>query len=296
MPKPTMIAGLAGLADLYDGFILDQWGVLHDGRAVAPEVRACLERLQAAGKPVVILSNSGRRAASNEDRLADYGVDRGLYRGLVSSGEVVWQSLKSGHQPLLRRLGRSCLLLSRRGDRSVIAGLDIAEAERAEQADFVLLSGCDAPDIGLDDYEQRLRPAAARRLPMLCANPDRVGLVDGVAVFGTGEVARLYERMGGLVHYVGKPFPAVFGAALAALTDGSGPGLPPHRICVVGDSLVHDIAGGRGAGCGTALVTAGIHARRYGGALPDAPDDADLEALVRSVGVTPDWALAAFRW
>lgn len=291
-----MLAGLARLTELYDGFILDQWGVLHDGRAVAPAVRDGLERLREAGKQVVVLSNSGRRSAPNAERLAAYGLDRRLYRSIVTSGEVVWQTLKDGRQPILSRLGRACLLFTRGGDRSVIEGLDIAEVETAERAEFVLLSGCDAPDTGLDVYEARLRAAAARRLPMLCANPDRVGLVDGVAVFGTGEVARLYERLGGAVHYVGKPFPAVFGAALAALSEPAGTGMPAGRVCVIGDSLHHDIAGGRGAGCGTALITSGIHARRFGGCLPDRPDETDLEALIRSACIAPDWALPALQW
>lgn len=291
-----MIEGLAELAGLYDGFLLDQWGVLHDGRRVPAPVPDCLARLRDAGKPVVILSNSGRRSARNEERLTDYGLDRGLYRACVTAGEVVWSALKSGRHPLFSRLGKTCLLLTRGGDSSVIDGLDIAAVDEVEQAAFVLLSGCDAPEVSLEAYVAQLRPAAARRLPMLCANPDRVGLADGVAIFGTGEVARLYEAMGAPVHYVGKPFPAVFGAALAALGEAGDATPPFERVCVIGDSLSNDIAGGRGVGCGTALVTSGIHAHRHGGPLPPAPQPADVDALARAFGVVPDWAFPALRW
>ncbi len=56
------ISGIAGLAERYDGFILDLWGVVHDGRAPYPGVADALARLAALGKPVVFLSNAPRRA------------------------------------------------------------------------------------------------------------------------------------------------------------------------------------------------------------------------------------------
>ena len=43
--------GMAAVADRYDAFILDVWGVLHDGVTLYPGVVDTLERLTAAGKP-----------------------------------------------------------------------------------------------------------------------------------------------------------------------------------------------------------------------------------------------------
>ena len=296
MTRPTIVSGLAELADHYDGFILDQWGVLHDGQAVPPDVPACLDALRQAGKPVVILSNSGRRAAGNERRLAAFGLDRALYATCISSGEVLWQAFRSGRHPIFANLGRTCLLLSRGGDRSVVEGVDLATVDTADRADFVLLTGSDAPETSLDDYADRLRDAARRHLPMICANPDLVGLTPDGPMAGAGAIARVYEAMGAPVHYVGKPFPAVFGAALAALSGEGSPAIPPQRVCVIGDSLTHDIAGGRAMTMATALVTSGLHAKAYGGSLPADPGRADLDALFQAFGVTPDWALPALRW
>ncbi len=70
MVEPTFCSGLADLASRYRGFIVDQWGVLHDGGAPYPDALEGLAELRAAGKRVVLLSNSGKRAAVNRQRLA----------------------------------------------------------------------------------------------------------------------------------------------------------------------------------------------------------------------------------
>ena len=56
--------GFAAVADRYDAFILDVWGVLHDGVTLYPGVVDTLEHLTAAEKPFVMLTNAPRRSAA----------------------------------------------------------------------------------------------------------------------------------------------------------------------------------------------------------------------------------------
>ena len=56
------LAGVSALAGDYDGFVLDLWGVIHDGVEPYPGALDCLARLRAAGKATVLLSNAPRRA------------------------------------------------------------------------------------------------------------------------------------------------------------------------------------------------------------------------------------------
>src|SRR5229473_8166486 len=88
-----MIDGMRVLAPDYDGFILDLWGVVHDGTAPLPGVLDCMGRLVAAGKRVVLLSNAPRRSDDVVRRIARIGVPEGLYHGVMSSGEEAWQHL-----------------------------------------------------------------------------------------------------------------------------------------------------------------------------------------------------------
>ena len=62
-------AGFRNFADQYDAFILDQYGVLHNGGAPLEGARECLQMLQKAGIKVVLNSNSGQEAEKTRDKL-----------------------------------------------------------------------------------------------------------------------------------------------------------------------------------------------------------------------------------
>ena len=95
------MTGFADLAARYDGFIVDLWGVVHDGVRPLPGVLDCLRRLQAAAKPVVFLSNAPRRAAAIAQALAAMGIAPTLYAGIMSSGEAVHQALRDRADPAI---------------------------------------------------------------------------------------------------------------------------------------------------------------------------------------------------
>ncbi len=86
-----LIDGMRELAPDYDGFILDLWGVVHDGVAPLPGVLDCMGRLIEAGKRVVLLSNAPRRSDDVVRRIARIGVPENLYHAVMSSGEEAWQ-------------------------------------------------------------------------------------------------------------------------------------------------------------------------------------------------------------
>jgi ribonucleotide monophosphatase NagD (HAD superfamily) len=73
MSNCRILPGIEPLIGRYDGFLLDQWGVLHNGVEVLPGVLDALQALQRAAKTVIILSNSGRRAAANQANISTYG-------------------------------------------------------------------------------------------------------------------------------------------------------------------------------------------------------------------------------
>jgi HAD superfamily hydrolase (TIGR01459 family) len=283
-----VLDGIEPLLDRYDGFLVDQFGVLLDGVRLLPGARDALELLRGHGKKVVILSNSGRRAAPNRERLTRLGVGPELYTALVSSGEAVWQGLKDRDDETFAGLGRRCLLFSRGGDRSTIEGLEIELAQDAEVADFVLLCGLDADESVRQRCEAQLVRARARGLPLICANPDLISLEGDRQVEGPGAFAARYAAAGGEVRYVGKPWPAVYRAALPTF------GLSPARIVAIGDSLEHDIAGLAPFGIDGALVIGGVHASAFFGRVGDAELLCCLEPLCAEVGCRPRWLLRAF--
>ena len=274
------LTSLDRLLPHFDGFLVDQFGVLLTAEGAYPGAQESLERLSAYGKRVILLSNSGKRSEPNIDRLLMLGFKRESFLTVLSSGEVAFAILR-------RRIGvdlparPTALLLARDHDRSAIAGLDIVLTTDAGAADMVLIAGSESDRIEFDAIVEGLRPAAMRGVPALCSNPDLVMLTAIGPRPGAGALAKAYERMGGSVDYIGKPYPAIYAEASRLLSP-----IEPKRILCIGDSPAHDIAGGRTAGFATALVRTGIHA---------AISDDALAALAQAEGAVPDFIIPRFQ-
>ena len=80
---------LSAAAQHYDSFLIDQWGVLHDGRKPYPGAVQCLDRLIGSGKQVILISNSGKRAFENEIRLNKIGFPAESYTCLLYTSRCV---------------------------------------------------------------------------------------------------------------------------------------------------------------------------------------------------------------
>jgi HAD superfamily hydrolase (TIGR01459 family) len=290
MPEPRFADGLSAFADRYDAFVLDQWGVLHDGARPYPGAIEAVAELVRRGKRVALLSNSGRRADKNRARMAGFGFDPACFAAIVTSGEACWRLLHDRQGAPWERLRRRCYLMTIGGDLGVVEGLDLALVDDPAAADFILASGLE-PGQTPEDLRPVAETGVARGLPLVCSNPDIVAVSPGQLLHAPGSFARIYEELGGTVHYVGKPHRPIYEVCLESL-----PGTDPRRIIGIGDSLDHDIRGAAGAGLDSAFVTGGIHAAAFPpDASPAAKRDA-LERLCRESRVEPTWVIPALAW
>lgn len=278
------IPGFAALARRYDGFIVDLWGVIHDGAAPYPGVRECLARLAAAGKPCVFLSNAPRRAKTVAAALSAIGIGPELYRGIMTSGEAIHAALKAPPDAWFAALGPRLFHLGPERDRGLLSGLSQLRVETPEEANFVLNTGPDdaLAAAELTVFEPLLTACRNSRLPMICANPDREVIRAGQRVWCAGALALRYRDLGGEVRQFGKPDPAIYRFVLTLL------GLPRERVLVVGDSLTTDIAGAAAAGIDSCFVLGGLHD------LAGRAEEAALTA--HAAGFHPVAAINAFRW
>jgi HAD superfamily hydrolase (TIGR01459 family) len=282
MEYPT---GFAPLAARYDGFIIDLWGVIHDGSTAYPGAIDCLKRLRDAGKPTVLLSNAPRRAYAAQAAMRAIGIQDDLYSGIMTSGEATHHLLRDRRDAWFASLGRRVLHIGPARDRNLLDGLELTRVDDPAAADFVLNTGPD-DGLGVTDaalYLETLRACHAAGLKMICANPDLVVIRGGRRVICAGELTRLYESLGGTARWIGKPDPAIYAPVLDML------GLPRHRVLAVGDSLRTDIAGAAAAGLACCWVLGGIHADELAG-------DPIRIAAAAAAGLAPLAAIAAFVW
>lgn len=284
-------AGVAALATRFDGFIVDQWGVLHDGTRPYPGALACLESMRAAGKRIVVLTNSGRPEAANVALMEAMGFPARLFDRFVCAGEDARQAIATRATPFHAGLGRRCYPFTRGGDHALLDGLDVEIVPRVEDADFLVAIGIESPARPLADYETELAAGVARGLPMLCANPDLFRFSPQGLIEATGVLARRYEALGGRVFHHGKPYPAIYRSCLAALGDCA-----PERVIAIGDSIEHDVLGATRAGVASALIAGGVHAEALGIAWGALPTREAWRDFVRGAEARPAYLLPTFVW
>ncbi|HQT79862.1 MAG TPA: TIGR01459 family HAD-type hydrolase [Rhodopila sp.] len=285
------LSGFAPLADRYQGFVLDLWGVIHDGVNAFPHAIECLQRLREAGKRTLLLSNVPRPSAPVQAMMRRMGVEDALYTGILTSGEAVRNALRQPPDLWWAELGTRVFHLGPERDRPVLEGLALTVAHSPAEADFILNTGPDdhRNPSEMSEFEPVLVECARYRLRMVCANPDLEVIRGGVRVLCAGALAVRYAELGGEVRSLGKPDPAIYQPVLEQL------GLPPDQVLAVGDSLRTDIAGAASVDLAACWVLDGVH----GSTLRDPRGDFDLaraETLAQEVGLAPIATLPRFVW
>ncbi|MPZ08836.1 MAG: TIGR01459 family HAD-type hydrolase [Kiloniellaceae bacterium] len=283
--------GLSALAERYDAFIIDLWGVMHDGLQAYPAAVEALRELRAAGKRSVVLSNAPRRAAAIAKRNAEIGIPEDLPDHLLSSGEDAWQHLKTRPDAWYQALGRRCYHLGPARDYGMREGLDLDFVDSLAEADFILNTGILNDTDAVETYRRLLDEGLARRLPMICANPDLIVMRGEAMEICAGALALDYQQKGGNVRWHGKPHPEVYRSCFALLE-----GIAPSRIAAIGDSLRTDVAGAEAAGIDSIFIAGGIHGEELKVDSKGGIDAEAYRAFIEAAEWKPTATLPFMRW
>jgi len=277
-----VFADLAELAGDFQTFVLDVWGVLHDGAAPFPGVVEGLREMRKRGCRVLLVSNTPSSEAILALELAALGFPPDMYDGLATSGEITRAAIRG-----LEPVGRSWLHIGPDDRACLLDGLGFQRVDSPVRADFLLVSGLDDGQPDTESYADLLAEAFDRGRPMYCANPD-LGIVgaDGSITPCAGSLARMYQDMGGVVRSFGKPHAMIYDRLLSRR-----PGILKTETVAVGDSPATDIKGAQSAGLYAVLLAGGVAAALAGGA-----DIASISALCRKDDIMPDAILKRFTW
>lgn len=281
-----LVSGLDMIHRNYDAFLIDAWGVLHDGVQCYSGVIDCLQYLTGLSKPVIVLSNAARRHDVISRELAGLGISTGMYHSVVSSGELSWQTLKN--ESIAMGLGKLAYYLGPERSNSLCEGLNFQWVNSAEEADWVLNTGAPLGNprdaTGLIPLLQKM---ARQQLPMICANPDQLAVRGGELGISAGAIAKLYQSLGGgRIIYFGKPQVEFFELAVNRLKP-----VDKTRLLMVGDAFETDIAGAINYGIDSLLITGGIHADEL------VPGDIEtVKRVAQMYGVEPTCFCQNFCW
>ena len=283
-----LIDGLSDIAQRYDVILSDVWGVIHNGRESFPVPCAALARWRAERGPVILISNAPRPAADVLPQLDSLGVPRDTFSAIVTSGDATRVLLAARAPGPAWRIGPD-------RDAPLYEGLGL-DFVAADEARFIALTGPNDDETETPEhYRDVLALAAARRLPMICANPDIVVQRGDRLIYCGGALAQLYAELGGEAIMAGKPHAPIYDLAIAEAEALLGRKVDRARVLAVGDGVATDVRGARAQGLDVLFIAAGIHGTAAMG--PDGRLDAEkVAALLSAEGAEATYAMAELTW
>jgi HAD superfamily hydrolase (TIGR01459 family) len=248
-----ILSSIAGLAAGSDAWIVDIWGVMHNGvRAHEAACVACT-RFRAGGGTVALLSNAPRPFTDVVTQLERLGVPGEAYDLGITSGDVTRGMLEAWQ-------GRAVLHIGPERDKGLFEGLDV-RLVAAEAAEVSLCSGLyDDTKETPEGYAALFDGLLGRLVPMICANPDLVVERGEHLVYCAGALAAAYAAQGGEVAYAGKPHGSIYERTLAAIAGLRGGPAAKERILAIGDGIDTDLRGAHGAGLASVFIASAVHA------------------------------------
>ncbi len=288
MSATEIIPSLAAIADRYEAVLCDIWGVIHNGEVGFTDAHHALIRFQETRGPVVLISNAARPTASVLPQLRALATPDATWSSIVTSGDVTRAELAARAPGPVWHIGPD-------RDLSLYEGVGVTFSG-PDDAAFISCTGLvDDETETAEDYRARLTPAAARGIPFICANPDRIVHRGPRLIPCAGALADVYVELGGPVVMAGKPYPPIYAKALSEVERLKGGPVDPARILAIGDGLPTDLLGARQAGLDCLFVTSGIHAIDTQDT-PGHVDPAMLTTFLVANDATARYAMAELVW
>ena len=251
-----MIKEIQSLLDLineYDLFLFDQWGVIHDGKNIFSKAEEVFLHLQNLKKQVVIISNSGKKSSDNISRMKKLGAKNTLNVPLITSGDVC-RDLLVNKKNNFKNFGDRYFVVAT--EYPLLSETQYQQVHSLEKSDFLLLCTTTNFD-GYDLIDNIFNQAINLKLPLVCSNPDVLGISGEDVHPSTGDLAIKYKKMGGKTHIIGKPGNEIFEFALNRT------GMDKIKTLMIGDSLFNDIYGANQFNIDSLLITSGIHKKDF---------------------------------
>ena len=243
MTKNLDLSGVKSIADNYDLFYIDLWGVIHNGINLHEQAIAVLKELLKKKKNIVLLTNAPRLNKTVQNFLENMGMDKLIREHVFTSGEAALNYLKKSF------LSKKFYHIGPPKDFDLFYSFKKNMCQDIIDCEYLLCTGLfDDHDKDLTYYKTLLEKQINKK--MICTNPDLIVDRGEVRELCAGSVAMVFEKIGGEVVYFGKPYPEVYNQS----TDNNN-----KKILAIGDNLNTDIRGANLLNYDSLLISNGIH-------------------------------------
>ncbi len=279
---------LLEIADNFDVFFFDAFGVFWNGDNFFPDVQKTMAELVSRGKYVCVLSNSVNTNKDGMDFYAKYGFTKGIhYNEFIYSGEVAKYIFKNNKLEFKNNKNPTKYYILGYPKPEIFEGTDFIKVSNPKEADFIYMSepllneeeknNFSYPEFLFESkmpkgdigrmwdttselfFKTQLENLIKYNLPMFSANPDLMasqgekGTNKIHFILRQGTFSNIYRKMGGEVFEIGKPDSFIYNYAFDLLNK-NGIKLDKKRTCMIGDTVRTDIKGGNGVGIKTILT------------------------------------------
>ena len=287
------IDGISEIIDKYDFFILDIWGVIHDGREPYPNVNQALRYLKKNNKIICLLSNAPRRVDKVIEILEKMAITHDLYDFIVTSGETVFNFLKNNELNNYSEFGKKYFYIGPKKDIDLIKDLNYYLVYSASEANFIITTGFDNDSSVVTEKLDQINEAKIFNLPMICANPDLVVIRrDGSEMPCAGVIAQQYQDIGGEVIYFGKPYAQIYEYAIENYQRFSNKKITLNKIIAIGDGLETDIKGANNYNIDNVLITSGILSNKLAVKFGERANQSSLEKICNQNQIFPKFVIS----
>ena len=242
MTKNLDIKGLRSIAENYDLFYIDLWGVIHNGIKLHEKAIVVLKKLSNMNKNFVLLTNAPRPNETVKIFLKKMGMEKGLRDHVFTSGEASLNYLKKFHQT------NKFFHIGPPRDFDLFNEFKNNQSKDLNDCQYLLCTGLFDSHDDLNYYKDLLERHIKKK--MVCTNPDLIVDRGSKRELCAGSVAMIFEKMGGEVIYFGKPFAEIYNQAI----DNK-----DKKILSIGDNLNTDIKGANLLNYDSLLISNGIH-------------------------------------
>ena len=243
MTKNLDIEGLRSIANNYDLFYIDLWGVVHNGIKLHEQAIKVLKELKKMSKKFVLLTNAPRPTKIVTRQLEKMGMEKALRDHVFTSGQAALLFLRKNYtEKYFFHIGPP-------KDFDLFSDFEKFKKKEINESDFLLCTGLfedHFEDLGY--YKILLEQHIDKK--MICTNPDLIVDKGDKRELCAGSVAMVFEKMGGEVVYFGKPYQEVYDQSI----DNNN-----KKILAIGDNLNTDIKGANLLNYDSLLISNGIH-------------------------------------
>jgi len=255
----------------YDTFVIDLWGVMHDGVKLNSKAIEAVDHLNNNDKKIVFLSNAPRPSSKVINFLLKMNMDQKYLTNVMTSGEAAMYAINQN------KFGKAFFHLGPPRDNSVFEKVKDHKTD-IEKSDFILCTGLfDDHNDDLDYYKSLLKTHTSKKL--VCTNPDLTVHRGNIEELCAGSVAKVFEDLGGEAVYFGKPYKEIYNMCIES----------SEKVLAIGDNLRTDIKGANNLNIDCVFISDGVHRNEF-------KDFSELETLFNKYKVKANFFQKELKW